>query len=46
VQPDPAIERICGSWAMHADAGRAATLGIPRDEELDPIVQAYVEDYL
>jgi nucleoside-diphosphate-sugar epimerase len=46
VRPDPAIERICGSWAKHADASRAARLGIPRDDELDAIVQAYVEDYL
>jgi nucleoside-diphosphate-sugar epimerase len=46
IRPDPAIERICGSWAARADATRAARLGIPRDEELDAIVQAYVEDYL
>ncbi len=46
VRPDPYIERICGSWAKHADAARGAALGIPRDESLDSIVQAYVEDYL
>jgi nucleoside-diphosphate-sugar epimerase len=46
VRPDPAIERICGSWAGRADSSRAARLGIPRDEELDAIVQAYVEDYV
>jgi nucleoside-diphosphate-sugar epimerase len=46
VRPDPHIERICGSWAKHADAARAAALGIPCDESLDAIVEAYVADYL
>jgi nucleoside-diphosphate-sugar epimerase len=46
VRPDPRIERICGSWPKHANAARAAELGIPRDESLDAIVRAYVEDYL
>jgi nucleoside-diphosphate-sugar epimerase len=46
VRPDPLIEAICGSWAKRASFDRALALGIPADESLDAIVQAYVEDEL
>jgi nucleoside-diphosphate-sugar epimerase len=46
VQPDPAIEAICRTWPQHARAERAGALGLPRDDDLDAIVRAYVEDHL
>lgn len=42
VDPDPVIERICGSWPRSADTDRAARLGIAGDESLDAIVAEYL----
>jgi nucleoside-diphosphate-sugar epimerase len=46
VQRDPRIETICGSWAKRASFDRALALGLPIDESLDAIVQAYIDDEL
>lgn len=46
VEPDPLIERICGSWPKAAGVDRALELGLPIDPDLDTIVRAYVEDWL
>lgn len=46
IQPDPMIERIVASWSKDASAERALALGLPRDESLDAIVRAYLEDYV
>jgi nucleoside-diphosphate-sugar epimerase len=44
VEPDPVIERICGSWPKAADASRALALGIPADADLDTIVREHLAD--
>jgi len=46
VEPDAVIERIVGGWAKRASFEPALALGIPVDESLESIVQAYIEDYL
>jgi len=46
VEPDPVIERICGSWPKAASVDRAFELGLPMDGALDEVVRAYVEDWL
>jgi nucleoside-diphosphate-sugar epimerase len=45
VRPDPAIEAICRTWPGFTDFGRALALGLPRDEGLDAIARAYLEDF-
>ena len=44
--PDPAIQRIVGSWPGHARADRAAALGLPANPPLDEVVRQYIEDYV
>ena len=44
--PDPAIQRIVGSWPGHARAERAAALGLPANPPLDEVVRQYIEDYV
>lgn len=46
VEPDPVIERICGSWPRAASLDRALELGLPVDTDLDAVVRDYVEDWL
>ena len=45
VQPDPAIEAICRTWPGFTDFDPALALGLPRDEGLDTIARAYLEDF-
>jgi len=44
VEPDPQVEAIVRTWPRFASAERALALGLPRDESLDAIVRAYLED--
>jgi len=46
VVPDPVIERIVATWPTDSSAGRALALGLPQDRTLDPIIQAYIADFL
>ncbi len=46
VEPDPFIEAIVAGWPQDASHERATALGLPKEESLDEIVQAYIEDYL
>jgi nucleoside-diphosphate-sugar epimerase len=46
VEPDPFIERIVATWPRDAAYERATALGLPRENSLDEIVEAYIEDYL
>lgn len=42
VRPDPETEAMVGSWPRSARTDRADALGLPRDENLDAIVAAYL----
>ncbi len=46
VAPDPFIEAIVQTWPRDAGFARATALGLPREDSLDEIVAAYIEDYL
>jgi nucleoside-diphosphate-sugar epimerase len=46
VEPDSFIERIVATWPRDAAYDRATALGLPRETDLDEIVEAYIEDYL
>ncbi len=46
VAPDPAIEAIVATWATETEFARATALGLPREANLDEIVEAYIEDFL
>ena len=46
VEPDPFIQEIVKTWPLDASYERATALGLPREESLDEIVEAYIEDYL
>jgi nucleoside-diphosphate-sugar epimerase len=46
VAPDPFIEAIVETWPRDAGYERATVLGLPREDSLDEIVAAYIEDYL
>jgi nucleoside-diphosphate-sugar epimerase len=45
VAPDPRIEAIVRTWPLFTSFERALALGLPRDESLDDIVRAYIEEY-
>jgi nucleoside-diphosphate-sugar epimerase len=45
VRPDPAIEAVVASWPGRWDAERARGLGLPADESLDRIIDAYLADF-
>lgn len=45
-QPDPAVERIVGSWPAAWDTARARHLGMSADANFEAIVRAYVADDL
>jgi len=46
VEPDPGIEDIVASWPTQMESARALALGLPVDKSIDPIIQAYMEDFL
>jgi len=46
VAPDPVIEKIVATWPTDSSADRALALGLPQDRMLDPIIQAYIADFL
>ena len=43
--PDPAVQRLVGSWPAGARADRAAALGLPDNPPLDEVIRHYIEDY-
>ena len=45
-EPNPAVERIVGSWPGAWDTSRALTLGLPADDSFEAVVCAYMEDEL
>lgn len=46
VERDPFIERIVAGWPVATEFARATALGLDVDDGLDPIVRAYIEDFL
>ena len=46
IERDPFIERIVAGWPVASDSARARALGLIAEDGLDPIVRAYVEDFL
>jgi D-erythronate 2-dehydrogenase len=44
--PDPLIQRIISSWPQALTAPRAEALGFSADQDIDEVVQAFVEDDL
>lgn len=44
--PEPSIEAIVATWPMETEFTRALALGLPVEESLDQIVEAYIEDIL
>lgn len=46
VEPDPRIEAIVATWPTEMDSARALALGLPCDAGIDPIIKAYMEDFL
>jgi nucleoside-diphosphate-sugar epimerase len=46
VRPDPLVERIFAGWAAETSFERASALGLVTDDTLDPIIAAYIEDFL
>ena len=45
-QPDAAIAAIVATWATETEFARATALGLPKEANLDEIVEAYIEDFL
>jgi D-erythronate 2-dehydrogenase len=46
VRPDPAIMKIYTGWATRSSSERAVALGLQRDQDIESIVHAYIEDFL
>ncbi len=46
VEPDPAIQAIVATWTTDTEFARATALGLPKEANLDEIVEAYIEDFL
>lgn len=44
--PDPAVERIVGSWPPAWDASRALALGLAPDNNIEELIASYIEDEL
>jgi nucleoside-diphosphate-sugar epimerase len=44
IEPDPVIQAIVRTWPTFTSFERALALGLPRDESLDDVVRAYIED--
>ena len=45
-EPDPAIERIVGTWPGAWNVDRALSLGLEGDHDFDEVVRGYIEDEL
>lgn len=45
-QPDPAIQKIVDGWPKATQSARAEKLGFQKDDNLDEIVRAFIEDDL
>jgi nucleoside-diphosphate-sugar epimerase len=45
-QPDPAIQAIVGSWPRALATPGAEALGFGRDQDIDEVVQFFIEDDL
>jgi D-erythronate 2-dehydrogenase len=45
-RPDPFVQRIFAGWAQRTGFDRATRLGLLADERLEPVIQAYVDDFL
>ncbi len=45
-QPDPAIQKIVDGWPRATHSARAESLGFEKDDNLDEIVRAFIEDDL
>jgi nucleoside-diphosphate-sugar epimerase len=45
-QPDPTIQAIVGSWPQALMSPRAEALGFGRDNDIDEVVQFFIEDDL
>jgi len=43
--PDAAVEAIVTSWPLAMEATRAKALGLPGDENLEAIIEEYLEDF-
>jgi D-erythronate 2-dehydrogenase len=46
VRPDPAIMKIFATWATRSSSERAVAMGLARDDDVESIVRAYMEDFL
>jgi len=46
VAPDARIEAIVATWPTQSEFTRARALGLPVEDRLDEIVEAYIEDFL
>ncbi len=46
IDRDPVIEKIVATWPVDSSCERALALGLPQDRALDPIIQAYIADFL
>ncbi|KAL4875207.1 hypothetical protein BJY04DRAFT_202586 [Aspergillus karnatakaensis] len=44
-KPDPAVQKIVGSWPAVFDVQKALTLGFHSDVDLAETIRAYIEDY-
>ncbi|MEQ9448777.1 MAG: NAD-dependent epimerase/dehydratase family protein, partial [Rhodospirillaceae bacterium] len=45
VAPDPFTTEIVAGWPSDVGGERAQEFGLPRDETVDEIIRAYIEDY-
>jgi len=44
--PDPAIQKIVSSWPQRMNAERAIKLGLPEDQNLDQVIQDFVDHFV
>jgi len=45
-KPDPAIQKIVDGWPNSIHSARAGSLGFAKDECVDDLVHAFIEDDL
>jgi D-erythronate 2-dehydrogenase len=45
VEIDPFVESMVKGWPTHVGAEQAAQLGLPKADDLDGVIRAYMDDY-
>jgi len=46
IDADPLVAKVTSGWPQDTDNRRSAQLGLPKDRNVDEIIQTYIGDYV